>query len=73
MITRHTNLSETRTPSRQELTFNECANDLFAMIADGDFPDLGRRPVPDAERLARPTAFCASTWTASRPSRAPTP
>lgn len=39
VITRHTNLSETRTPSRQELTFNQCANDLFAMIASGDFPD----------------------------------
>jgi two-component system, sensor histidine kinase PdtaS len=41
VITRHTNLSEARTPSRQELTFNECANELFAMIGSGDFPDLG--------------------------------
>ena len=41
VITRHTNLSEARTPSRQELTFNQCSNDLFAMIAAGDFPDLG--------------------------------
>jgi two-component system, sensor histidine kinase PdtaS len=41
VITRHTNLSEARTPSRQELTFNECANELFGMIASGDFPDLG--------------------------------
>ena len=39
VLTRHTNLSETRIPSRQELTFNECANDLFAMIAEGSFPD----------------------------------
>ncbi|MEP6843758.1 MAG: histidine kinase N-terminal domain-containing protein, partial [Pseudolysinimonas sp.] len=30
VITRHSNLSEARTPSRQELTFNQCANDLFA-------------------------------------------
>jgi len=40
VLTRHSNLSEARTPSRQELTFNQCANDLFAMIASGDFPDL---------------------------------
>lgn len=40
VLTRHTNLSEARTPSRQELTFNECANELFGMVATGDFPDL---------------------------------
>ncbi len=53
VITRHTNLSEARTPSRQELTFNECANDLFQMIASGDFPDLG---APSATRRAAPRA-----------------
>ncbi|HEX4400115.1 MAG TPA: histidine kinase N-terminal domain-containing protein [Galbitalea sp.] len=53
VITRHTNLSEARTPSRQELTFNECANDLFAMIATGDFPDLG---APAAPRRGAPRA-----------------
>ena len=53
VITRHTNLSEARTPSRQELTFNECANDLFAMIAGGDFPDLG---APSGPRRGAPRA-----------------
>jgi two-component sensor histidine kinase len=53
VITRHTNLSEARTPSRQELTFNECANDLFAMIASGDFPDLD---APTAPRRGAPRA-----------------
>ncbi|MBN9240116.1 MAG: ATPase [Micrococcales bacterium 70-64] len=53
VITRHTNLSEARTPSRQELTFNECANDLFAMIAAGDFPDLG---APSGPRRGAPRA-----------------
>ncbi|MCU1470272.1 MAG: ATPase [Glaciihabitans sp.] len=53
VITRHTNLSEARTPSRQELTFNECANDLFQMIASGDFPDLG---APTAPRRGAPRA-----------------
>ncbi|ARC57392.1 putative sensor histidine kinase pdtaS [Frondihabitans sp. 762G35] len=53
VITRHTNLSEARTPSRQELTFNQCANDLFAMIAAGDFPDLG---APTGPRRGAPRA-----------------
>ena len=53
IITRHTNLSEARTPSRLELTFNECANDLFAMIAGGDFPDLG---APTGPRRGAPRA-----------------
>jgi two-component sensor histidine kinase len=53
VITRHTNLSEARTPSRQELTFNECANDLFAMIAAADFPDLGS---PTGPRRGAPRA-----------------
>ena len=39
VLTRHSNISESRVPSRQELTFDECANDLFAMIAEGSFPD----------------------------------
>ncbi|QHC59442.1 PAS domain-containing sensor histidine kinase [Rathayibacter sp. VKM Ac-2760] len=53
VLTRHTNLSETRTPSRQELTFNDCANDLFSMIASGDFPDLG---APTGPRRGAPRA-----------------
>ncbi len=53
VITRHSNLSDARTPSRQELTFNECANDLFAMIASGDFPDLG---APSGPRRGAPRA-----------------
>lgn len=53
VITRHTNLSEARTPGRQELTFKECANDLFAMIASGDFPDLG---APSGPRRGAPRA-----------------
>jgi two-component system, sensor histidine kinase PdtaS len=39
VMTRHTNLSESRIPSRQELTFNQCANDLLLMISEGFFPD----------------------------------
>ena len=46
VISLHTNLSDNRTPSRQELTFNACANDLFEMIASGDFPDYDAAPAP---------------------------
>ncbi|RZU64398.1 two-component sensor histidine kinase [Microterricola gilva] len=53
VMTRHTNLSEARTPSRQELTFNDCASELFAMIATGDFPDLG---APTGPRRGAPRA-----------------
>ncbi|MBX3193924.1 MAG: histidine kinase N-terminal domain-containing protein [Microbacteriaceae bacterium] len=53
VLTRHSNLSEARTPSRQELTFNQCANDLFAMIASGDFPDPG---APSGPRRGAPRA-----------------
>lgn len=53
VVTRHTNLSEARNPGRQELTFNECANDLFEMISTGDFPDLG---APAAPRRGAPRA-----------------
>jgi two-component system, sensor histidine kinase PdtaS len=53
VLTRHTNLSEARTPGRQELTFNDCANDLFQMIASGDFPDLG---APTGPRRGAPRA-----------------
>lgn len=53
VVTRHSNVDELRTPSRQELTFNTCANDLFGMIAVGDFPDLG---APAGPRRGAPRA-----------------
>ncbi|KAB1663201.1 sensor histidine kinase [Pseudoclavibacter sp. CFCC 13611] len=40
VVTRHTNVAESRTPSRQDLVFLGCASDLLDMIAVGDFPDL---------------------------------
>jgi two-component system, sensor histidine kinase PdtaS len=53
VLTRHSNLSEARTPSRQELVFNQCANDLFSMIAAADFPDL---QAPAGPRRGAPRA-----------------
>ena len=46
VLTRHTNLGESRAPSRQQITFNECADDLFSMVASGHFPDLASPPSP---------------------------
>ncbi len=53
VLTLHTNLSEARTPSRQELTFNERAGDLCTMISSGDFPDPG---TPTGPRRGAPRA-----------------
>ncbi|TQK19047.1 two-component sensor histidine kinase [Microbacterium sp. SLBN-154] len=53
VLTRHTNLGETRTPSRQQITFNDCADDMFGMIASGEFPDLS---TPTAPRRGAPRA-----------------
>ncbi|MDZ8274499.1 histidine kinase N-terminal domain-containing protein [Microbacterium aquimaris] len=53
VLTRHTNLGEARTPSRQQITFNDCADELFGMISSGDFPDLS---APTAPRRGAPRA-----------------
>ncbi len=53
VLTRHTNLGEARTPSRQQITFNDCADDLFGMIAGADFPDLA---APTSPRRGAPRA-----------------
>ncbi|MDA4895659.1 MULTISPECIES: sensor histidine kinase [Microbacterium] len=53
LLTRHTNLGEARTPSRQQITFNECADDLFRMVASGEFPDLA---APTSPRRGAPRA-----------------
>ena len=38
VLSRHTNLSAARTPSRLELTYMQCADDLTRMICAGGFP-----------------------------------
>ncbi|MEJ1156444.1 MULTISPECIES: sensor histidine kinase [Microbacterium] len=53
VVTRHTNLGETRTPSRQQITFNDCADDLFGMVASGEFPDM---TAPTSPRRGAPRA-----------------
>jgi two-component sensor histidine kinase len=41
VVARHTNLAAARTPSRLELTYLQCADDLARMVAAGDFPVVG--------------------------------
>jgi len=53
VVTRHTNLGDVRAPSRQQITFNDCADDLFRMISTGDFPDLSS---PTGPRRGAPRA-----------------
>ncbi len=53
VITAHTNLSDARTPSRLEAAFTSSADDLFRMIASGDFPDWG---TPTGPRRGAPRA-----------------
>jgi len=53
VLTRHTNLGEARMPSRQQISFDECASDLFRMISTGEFPDLA---APTAPRRGAPRA-----------------
>ena len=38
VLARQTNLGGARTPSRLELNYVEAADDLFGMIARGEFP-----------------------------------
>ena len=53
VVTRHTNLGESRIPSRQQISFDECANDLFRMMVSGEFPDLA---APTSPRRGAPRA-----------------
>ncbi len=53
IISRHTNLARTRQLTRQEATFRECADDLFEMISNAEFPnpeapEFSRRGAPRA-------------------------
>ncbi|MGO1545360.1 MAG: sensor histidine kinase [Gulosibacter sp.] len=53
VVTRHTNLSGPRHLTRQELTFREISEDLFAMIEAAEFPDPD---APDFPRQGAPRA-----------------
>jgi two-component sensor histidine kinase len=51
VLARHTNLSAARTPSRLELTYLQCADELTRMISEGEFPAAG---APSGPRRGAP-------------------
>ena len=51
VVARHTNLAAARTPSRLELTYLQCADDLARMISTGEFPVSG---APTGSRRGAP-------------------
>jgi two-component system, sensor histidine kinase PdtaS len=51
VVSRNTNLAAARTPSRLELTYLQCADDLALMIASGHFPGTG---APTGSRRGAP-------------------
>lgn len=53
VVTRHTNLSEVLMPNRLQLNYLGCGNDLLAMVAEGNFPDVNN---PTGPRRGAPRA-----------------
>jgi two-component sensor histidine kinase len=53
VITRHTNLSESRTPNKIQLNYVSCGNELLTMITEGTFPDYSS---PTGSRRGAPRA-----------------
>ena len=53
VITRHTNLSESRTPNKIQLNYVSCGNELLSMITEGTFPDYSS---PTGRRRGAPRA-----------------
>lgn len=43
VITRHTNLGETKEPTRQQLSFRQSGEDLLEMMVNAQYPDLGNQ------------------------------
>jgi len=46
VVTRHTNLADTKIPNKVQLNYIAAGKDLLAMIAQGSFPDMGNRTGP---------------------------
>lgn len=53
VITRHTNLSESRTPNKLQLNYVGLGNELLAMMKEGSFPDFS---TPTGPRRGAPRA-----------------
>jgi two-component sensor histidine kinase len=53
LITRHTNLADSRTPNKLQINYVNCGNELMEMIAEGSFPDYS---TPTGPRRGAPRA-----------------
>lgn len=53
LITRHTNLADSRTPNKLQINYVNCGNELLEMIAEGSFPDYS---TPTGPRRGAPRA-----------------
>lgn len=53
LITRHTNLADTRTPNKLQINYVNCGNALLQMISEGSFPDFSS---PTGPRRGAPRA-----------------
>jgi two-component system, sensor histidine kinase PdtaS len=53
LITRHQNLSDTRTPNKLQINYVNCGNELLEMISEGSFPDFS---TPTGPRRGAPRA-----------------
>lgn len=53
VITRHTNLSDSRVPNKLQLNYVSCGNELLEMIAEGNFPNFSS---PTGPRRGAPRA-----------------
>lgn len=53
LITRHTNIADSRTPNKLQINYVNCGNELLSMIAEGSFPDFS---TPTGPRRGAPRA-----------------
>ena len=53
LITRHTNIADTRTPNKLQINYMNCGNELLSMVSEGSFPDFS---TPTGPRRGAPRA-----------------
>jgi two-component sensor histidine kinase len=53
LITRHTNIADSRTPNKLQINYVNCGNELLTMISEGSFPDYS---TPTGPRRGAPRA-----------------
>ena len=46
VITRHTNIAEAKVPSKLQLNYLSCGNDLLTMVSEGSYPDFSNPTGP---------------------------